>query len=79
MHSRSPELLCQCAFATGFAVDMWAVGCILAECVINFHMFRGTTASAVLSEHLWVSLIYSFYHEKHLIVLFADAGNSAAK
>eukprot|EP01034_Spumella_vulgaris_P024031 gene24031-30327_t len=41
VHFRAPEMLCRCKNVTGFATDVWAAGCLLAECLMNCDLFTG--------------------------------------
>jgi glycogen synthase kinase 3 beta len=59
VHLRAPEIICDCDETNGFAGDVWAAGCILADCVMNCDLFAGDSVNMVYSEHTWVSLFFS--------------------
>ena len=59
---RAPELLFG-AKKYGVGVDIWAVGCILAELLLRIPFLAGETCLDQLSKIFQVKLIYTIHHE----------------
>ena len=59
---RAPELLFG-AKKYGVGVDIWAVGCILAELLLRIPFLAGETCLDQLSKIFQVKLIYTIHHK----------------
>jgi serine/threonine protein kinase len=46
---RAPELLLGAVFYT-YQVDIWSLGCVIAEMMTNHGLFEGSTATSMLSK-----------------------------